>query len=171
MASLSAGPETQNHRKWVTKRRTQNKSNLQRWFFSAVTGAAKLFYLQCPAVSSKCGMFITNSNWSIILNLKINWVHQRWLRRGLLKRWFRGNCLRGRGPGGGSFYLIVGRGARQVRPSTLLCYISLLLCYISLLLCYVLMLSNWISQLGSWETNKVQPSSIWAFYNAALIFQ
>ena len=72
---------------------------------------------------------------------------------------------------GGSFYLIVGRGARQVRPSTLLCYISLLLCYISLLLCYVLMLSNWISQLGSWETNKVQPSSIWAFYNAALIFQ
>ena len=65
---------------------------------------------------------------------------------------------------GGSFYLIVGRGARQVWPSTLLCYISLLLCYIS-------MLSNWISQLGSWETNKVQPSSIWAFYNAALIFQ
>ena len=142
--------------------RTQNKLNIQRWFFIAVTVAAKLFYQQCPAVSSKCGMFITNSNWPIILNLKINWVHQRWLRRGLLKRWFRGNCLRG--PSGGSFYLIVGRGARQVRPSTLLCYISLLLYYTS-------MLSNWISQLGSWETNKVQPSSIWAFYNAALIFQ
>ena len=76
-----------------------------------------------------------------------------------------------RAASGGSFYLIVGRGARQVRPSTLLCYISLLLCYISLLLCYISMLSNWISQLGSWETNKVQPSSIWAFYNAALIFQ
>ena len=28
------------------------------------------------------------------------------------------------------------------------------------------MLSNWISQLGSWETNKLQPTSIWTFYNA-----